>query len=83
MAELWNGEVGDRCRARLQAAGLKKKKRPTVEDIEKVCYTSRARIFRLTPHDDSTHHVGEHHRHPRYEWTMSDGPDADGVAASA
>jgi pimeloyl-ACP methyl ester carboxylesterase len=80
MAELWDGAVGDRCRARLRAAGLKKK-RPTVEDIEKICYAPKARIFRLTPHDDSTRHVGEHHRHPRYEWTMSDAPD-DTVAAT-
>jgi hypothetical protein len=68
MAELMDGEVGDRCRARLRAAGVKKK-RPSIKEIERACYDRDARVFTLTPLSDATEGEGGHHT-PHYRWTV-------------
>jgi hypothetical protein len=71
MAELMAGEVGDRCRARLREAGVRKKQ-PSIKDIEKACYDRDARVFTLTPLSDATEGHGGHHT-PHYRWTVVDG----------
>ena len=71
MAELMDGEVGRRCWARLRTAGLRRK-RPTPDDIEKVCYEPDARILTLTPLREHADEQGRHHV-PHYRWTVATG----------
>lgn len=70
VAELLADGLGDACSAALRRAGVRKKK-PTVEDVERACYEADARAFTLTPASDVTTIAGRHHR-PHYRWTTSD-----------
>ncbi len=67
VAELLADGLGDAIRTSLRAAGLRSA-RPTIEQIERVCYRPDAAVRSLTPADGSTRVVGRHRR-PRYRWT--------------
>jgi hypothetical protein len=67
MAELLAGPLGEGIRRGLRGAGLRKK-RPTLADVEALCYRSEARVFTLAP-EDATRKVVGRHRRPRYAWT--------------
>lgn len=66
VAELLASELGESIRTGLRAAGIRKKY-PTLDDVERVCYSSTARVFSLTPADSRRTVVGRHRR-PRYSW---------------
>lgn len=68
IAELLATELGDGIRTSLRSAGLRKKQ-PTMEDIERVCYEAEARVFFLAPADSRTKVVGRH-RAPKYRWRV-------------
>lgn len=68
MAELLAGALGEGIRDGLRAAGLTKK-RPSLADVERVCYSEEARVFSLAPQDPTRKVVGRHRR-PRYAWTL-------------
>ncbi len=67
MAELLAGPLGEGIRKGLRSAGLRTKK-PTLADVERVCYRKDARVFALAPEDPTRKVVGRHRR-PRYAWT--------------
>jgi hypothetical protein len=66
VAELLADQLGESIRAVLRAAGVRKKF-PTIEDVEGVCYAEAARVFSLAPADSRRTVVGRHRR-PRYSW---------------
>lgn len=66
IAELLAAELGEGIRTSLKAAGIRRKY-PTIEDVERVCYRPDARIFSLTPADGGAKVVGRHRR-PHYRW---------------
>jgi len=66
VAELLAAELGDGIRRSLRAAGVTSS-RPTIAEIEAVCYRPDAEVFALAPADAATRVVGRHRR-PRYRW---------------
>ena len=66
MTELLAGPLGDGIRHGLREAGLEKR-RPTLADVEAVCYADDARVFELAPEDRTRKVVGRH-RKPKYSW---------------
>ena len=68
VAELLADGLGDGIRTSLRAAGVRKKY-PTLEDVEAVCYDEGARVFALTPARSRRTVVGRHRR-PRYSWHL-------------
>ncbi|MEI2698024.1 MAG: alpha/beta hydrolase [Microthrixaceae bacterium] len=66
VAELLAAELGDGIRRSLRAAGVRKK-HPTLEDVEAVCYRPDAKVFALSPGDPRRIRVGRH-RKPKYSW---------------
>src|SRR5690554_5864372 len=66
VAELLASELGEGIRTSLRAAGVRKRY-PTLEDVERVCYVESARVFSLAPADSRRKVVGRHRR-PRYSW---------------
>ncbi len=66
VAELLASELGDGIRRSLRSAGVRKKF-PTLDDVEAVCYRSDAKVFALAPGDSRRVRVGRH-RKPKYRW---------------
>lgn len=66
IAELLATELGESIRTSLRGAGLRKKS-PTLQDVESVCYTPNARIFSLSASGQPLKVVGRH-RKPKYTW---------------
>ena len=66
IAELLASELGDSIRSSLRAAGVRRRY-PTLEDVERVCYRADPPIFALTPADSAAKVIGRHRR-PRYRW---------------
>jgi hypothetical protein len=68
MTELLADGLGEGIRDGLRAAGLTAA-RPTLADVEEVCYAPGARILTLAPPDRTRKVVGRHRR-PKYAWTI-------------
>jgi pimeloyl-ACP methyl ester carboxylesterase len=66
VAELLAAGLGDSIRDSLRAAGIRRKY-PTIDDVERVCYAPDARVFSLNPGDPHRPVVGRHRR-PKYSW---------------
>lgn len=66
---LLSEELGEAIRRGLAKAGLRRKK-PTIEQIEKVCYAENARVFSLTAADSIPKALGRHRR-PKYAWDVT------------
>lgn len=66
VAELLATELGDGIRRSLRSAGVRKK-HPTLDDVEAVCYRPEAKVFSLAPGDSRRVRVGRHRR-PKYSW---------------
>jgi pimeloyl-ACP methyl ester carboxylesterase len=66
VAELLEGALGDGIRSGLRRAGLRKRS-PSIQDVERVCYVPGARVFALAPEDPTRKVIGRHRR-PRYRW---------------
>lgn len=69
VSSLLGAELGDAVRNGLRRAGVESKK-PTVEQIEKVCYAENARVLSLTPADSIPKALGKHRR-PKYAWDVT------------
>ena len=68
VAQLMDGPLGVACLAGLRRAGARRKK-PTIGDIERVCYEPEARVMSLTPLGDDAVVTGRSHR-PHFAWTI-------------
>ena len=66
MAELLGDELGDSIRRSLRSAGLRRRS-PSIEDVEEVCYLPGAHVLSLAPAPSKRTVVGRH-RAPRYSW---------------
>lgn len=66
VSELLADGLGDAIRRSLRRAGLRSP-RPSMSDVERVCYAPGARVLELTPPGSATRVVGRHRR-PRYVW---------------
>lgn len=66
VAELLAAELGEGIRRSLRAAGVRRK-HPTLEDVERVCYAPDAAVLALAPADPHKVVVGRHRR-PKYRW---------------
>jgi pimeloyl-ACP methyl ester carboxylesterase len=71
MTELLANGLGEGIREGLRSAGLRSSK-PTLADVERVCYRPDAKILTLAPPDRARKVVGRHRR-PRFAWTMEHG----------
>ena len=68
IADLLSAELGESIRTSLRAAGVRKQ-RPSIKDVEAVCYRPDARVMALTPADTRRTVVGRH-RAPQYSWQV-------------
>lgn len=73
VAELLPGDLGKACRAALRRAGVRKRK-PSLAEIEAALYEPDARIFALTPLNETSGVGGRHHR-PGYRWLIESPTD--------
>jgi hypothetical protein len=71
MTELLANGLGEGIREGLRSAGLRSSK-PTLADVERVCYRPDAKILTLAPPDRARKVVGRHRR-PKFAWTMEHG----------
>lgn len=69
VADLLADELGEGIRNSLRGAGIRKRF-PTLDDVERVCYSPTARVFSLAPADSRRTVVGRHRR-PRYSWHVA------------
>ncbi len=68
IVELLAGPLGEAIRRSLRAAGLRRRT-PSIDQIEAVCYEPDARVITLAPADAKRRVVGRHRR-PKYRWSV-------------
>jgi hypothetical protein len=66
--ELLAGPLGDAIRRSLRSAGLRRRS-PSIDEIEAVCYEPDARVIAMAPADSRRRVVGRHRR-PKYRWSV-------------